>query len=446
MNKMKLLIVEDDDLMQNMLRDAIKNLGTIYEIVDDGFSAWKRFEEEAFDLVVADYKLPVMDGLELLRKIKETSPDTLVIMMTAYGTVENAVEAMKQGAYDFISKPFLSEELVHIIKKCEELIGLKRENVYLKESFEKRSSLGNIIGKSKRMQEIYHLIEIVAPSQSTILIHGESGTGKELIAEAVHRLSPRKDNHLIKVSCAALPENLMESELFGHEKGAFTDAHKQKIGRFELANHGTIFLDDIDDMNLNVQVKLLRVLQEREITRVGGADVIPIDVRVIAATKKDLNIEIDKGTFRDDLFYRLNVVPVQLPPLRERSEDIPLLIDHFRRQFENRCKRRVPFSQDVYEYMMNYTWPGNIRELENLVERLTTVCTRDEVQVEDLPESFHQSKNWSPETLKRVAVRAEKEHIVRVLNHTQGHKKEAAQILGITPKTLWMKIKEYGLE
>ncbi len=445
-DKKKILIVEDDDLMQGMLKDALGNIGCDIVMASDGREAWQVFQKENFDLVLTDYKLPKMNGIQLLQKVKVSSPETIVIIMTAYGTVESAVQAMKKGAYDYLTKPFLSEEVIHLVMNGLELKDLKQENLLLKQALHEKFSLGSIVGKSKVMQEIYQLLEIIAPTQSTVIIQGESGTGKELIAEAIHQMSPRKNKPLIKVSCAALPETLLESELFGHEKGAFTDATNRKMGRFELADKGTLFLDDIDDMNVNIQVKLLRVLQEKEFVRIGGIQTIKVDVRVIAATKSDLQEEIKQGEFRKDLFYRLNVVPIHLPPLRERREDIPLLIDHFSEKICTQMKKKVEFTPAVLQHLVDYGWPGNIRELENMIERLITVSVKKKIDIEDLPFNLKQKKKtWSPTSLKNVVAASEKEHILRVLELTNNRKKDAAKLLGITPKTLWQKMKAFEL-
>jgi DNA-binding NtrC family response regulator len=352
---------------------------------------------------------------------------------------------MKMGAYDYITKPFLSEELIILIEKALEVQRLRRENELLRQRLDQRAGLGNIIGKSKVMREIYRLIEMVAVNDSSILIQGESGTGKELVAEALHHLSPRKQNPLVKLSCAALPDTLLESELFGHEKGAFTDAVKRKIGRFELADTGTIFLDDVDDIRPLMQIKLLRVLQQREFQRVGGIDTIRINVRVIAATKKDLFVATQNGEFREDLYYRLNVVPIRIPPLRERREDIPLLIQHFLQQFNQQMNKNIKLRPEVLQELTCYDWPGNVRELENLIERLVAVSEKNRIVKEHLPSCFVEEVTWSPGELKTVVRQSEREHIEKVLNLTQGRRKEAANILGITPKTLWQKTKEYGI-
>jgi DNA-binding NtrC family response regulator len=445
MSKANILIVEDDDLMQGMLKDALSKDEYKVSIASDGINGWEKFQYSDFDLALIDLKLPGMDGITLIEKMQKQSPETIKIIMTAYGTVETAVDAMKKGAYDYITKPFLSEELILIVQKGLELRKLKRENLLLRKELSQKFALGNIIGKSNKMQKIFSLIETIAAGRSTILIQGESGTGKEMIAEAIHHSSPRKNNLLIKVSCAALPETLLESELFGHEKGAFTDAIKKKKGRFELAHQGTLFLDDVDDMNPAVQVKLLRVLQEREFERIGGTETISVDVRIIAASKTDLQKEIANGKFREDLFYRLNVVPIVLPPLRDRQEDIPLLVKHFMDMYTKEINKKVEISPETLQQMIYYNWPGNIRELENLVERLISVSVNKIIYPDDLPQNFIIKRKWSPENLKKIVQDTEKEHIIKVLKLTEGKKKEAASILGITPKTLWQKMKEYNI-
>jgi len=446
MQKIKILVVEDDDLMLNMLRDNLTRAG--YEVVGaaDGLDGLTRFQDGGFGLVLMDIKLPKMDGVSLLKRIKNTASDVPCIMMTAYGTVETAVSAMKLGAFDYIGKPFLFEELSGIIKNALELSSLRKENLLLKERLGERSSLSNIIGKSRSMQEIYRTIEIAAPGNTTIMVEGESGTGKELIAEAIHALSDRKEGPLIKVNCSALPETLLESELFGHEKGAFSDAVKKRIGRFELANKGSIFLDDIDDMNLSVQVKLLRVLQEKEFERVGSSETIKTDVRVISATKSDLKKKIAAGTFREDLYYRLNVVRIKLPPLRERAADIPLLVEHFLEYYNKSAKKEVKIAPEAVLVLTRYNWPGNVRELENLIESLVCLSEKKIITPEGLPEHLKNAKKWQAVSLKKAVREAEKEHIIRALEFSSGVKKKTAEMLGITPKTLWEKIKEFEIE
>jgi len=445
MEKARILVVEDDDLMQGMLQDSLSKEGYEIIVASDGMNGWQEFKKSSFDVILLDLKLPKMDGMTLLSKIHETNSESLVLIMTAHGTVETAVKAMKLGAFDYVTKPFMVDELLVIIKRGLELRALKKENVLLKKELNQRYSLHNIVGKCKLMQDIYDLLEIVAPTTATILIQGESGTGKELIADAIHYLSPRKDMPIIKVSCAALPETLLESELFGHEKGAFTDAKSRKLGRFELANMGTIFLDDVDDMKPAVQVKLLRVLQEKKFERVGGTESIDADVRVVAASKTDLYQAARDGNFREDLYYRLNVVPIFLPSLRERKEDIPLLAQHFLRKYNKQLNKNIELLPEALQMMVYYDWEGNIRELENLIERLVTVSHKNKILPKDLPENITIKKAWRPIGLKSVVRDVEKEHIIKVLETTNGKKKEAANILGITTKTLWQKMKEYKI-
>jgi len=329
MDRQKILLVEDDELMQEMLCNFFKKKGYEVILAGDGEEGWEEFKKNDCNLVLLDYKLPKMNGIRLLQKIKELTPEMIVIIMTAYGTIERAVNAMKMGAFDYITKPFHTEELIILVQRSLELQQLKQENVLLRKELKQRYSLGNIIGKSKTMQRVFELIETISREKATVLIRGESGTGKEMVAETIHHLSLRKDKPLIKVSCGTLSETLLESEMFGHEKGAFTGALKMKKGRFELAQNGTIFLDDIDDLCLKVQMKLLRILQEKEFERVGGTKTIKLDVRVIAATKIDLGQAVRQGEFREDLYYRLNVVPIVLPPLRERKDDIPHLLKYY---------------------------------------------------------------------------------------------------------------------
>jgi DNA-binding NtrC family response regulator len=442
----RILIVEDDDLMQRMLQDSLTQSGYDLTIASDGMEGLTKFRDSYYDLVLLDIKLPKMDGIKLLQKIKEISPDEIVIIMTAFGSVETAVQAMKMGAYDYITKPFLSNELVLIIQNGLELQKLKKENILLRNELKHKFSLGNIIGKSKEMQEIYQLIETIASSSSTVLIQGESGTGKEIVAEAIHHLSLRKDRPLIKVSCGALPESLLESELFGHEKGSFTNAIKMKKGRFELAHQSTIFLDDVDDMSPMVQMRLLRILQSRELVRVGGTETIKVDLRVIAASKVNLLILVKEGKFREDLYYRLNVVPIILPPLKARICDLPLLVNHFLKKFNKSLNKNVVVATEVLQRMVIYNWPGNIRELENLIERLVTMSTTDNISIGDLPDYLNIKKTYSSNKIKTVVQEVEKEHILKILEQTNWTKKETAEILGITTKSLWEKIKKYNIK
>lgn len=445
MNKHRILVVEDDDLMQGMLNDSLTTEGYDVTLASDGLEGLKNIQKREFDLVLLDVKLPKMNGIKLLQKIKEISPETIVIIMTAFGTVETAVQAMKMGAFDYITKPFITDELILIMKKGLELQKLKRENILLRKELTHQYSLGDIIGKSKEMQKIFQLIKIIAPSKSTILIQGESGTGKELIAKAIHQLSLQKDRPLIKVSCGALPETLIESELFGHEKGAFTNALKLKKGRFERAHNSTLFLDEVDDMSPIVQLRLLRILQEKELERVGGTETIKVDIRFIAACKVDLLMLVKEGKFREDLYYRLNVVPIILPSLQTRSIDIPLLVNHFLNNYNLQLNKNVEMSTEALQRLMSYNWPGNIRELENLIERLVTISVKNQITAQDLPENFRIKKKWSSDKIKMVVQEVEKEHILKILEQTNWKKKETAEILGISTKSLWEKLKKYNI-
>lgn len=441
----RILIVEDEEIMRISLTDALTKEGYQISVATDGEEGWETFQRSNFPLVLLDLKMPKMDGIAFLRKIKAVSPETIVIMITAYGTIETAVQAMRLGAYDYVTKPFLVNELLLVIKRALEYYDLKKEDYLLQGELKDREGLDRLIGQDEKMQEVYSLIRTVAPTDATVLIYGESGTGKELAAEAIHHLSPRKNGPLIKVSCAALPEGILESELFGHEKGAFTDALNGKPGRFELADGGTLFLDDIDNMNLNIQVKLLRVLQEKKFERVGGVKTLQVDVRLIAASKTNLLEAVLMGTFREDLYYRLNVVPIFMPPLRERKGDIPLLINHFTDKYTGGQRRKV--SLPLIQMMVKYDWPGNVRELENVIERMVVLSRGRETLSTDLyPVLKIEGKKWRTKPIQEVVKEAEKEHIVKVLKETNGRKEEAAKTLGISRKTLWQKIKELKIE
>jgi len=451
--KSRILVVDDEKIKLITLLDALSKEGYEVEGCEDGLTALNKLEESGFDIVVADLKLPKMDGMELLRRIKENYSGTEVIIMTAYGTIESAVSAMKMGAHDYITKPFPTEELLLKIKRLKKYQELTKENILLHSQLDEKYGLDNIIGKNKRMQEIYELIKTIAPGESNVVIYGESGTGKELIAHAIHHNSNRKNGPFIKVSCAVLSENLLESELFGHEKGAFTGAMTRKPGRFELADGGTIFMDDVDDMTPLVQVKLLRVLQEREFERVGGTETVKVNVRVVTASKKDLGEFVKAGRFREDLYYRLNVIAVHLPPLRERKDDIPLLVEHFLKKYAAKSGKKIEeISPDALSRMLEYNWPGNIRELENVMERAVVLNKGKAITVKDLPTLIAQGEpqtaitEKSPTTIEEVVKEAEKEHIIRVLRETGGKKNETAKILGISRKTLWEKMKLYRLD
>ncbi|MBN2492823.1 MAG: sigma-54-dependent Fis family transcriptional regulator, partial [Planctomycetes bacterium] len=364
---MKILLAEDEESIAVPLADDIEAAGGRITVARDGLEAARHLEETVFDVLITDVRMPGMEGTDLLRAVAERQPETAVIVVTGFGTVESAVEAMRLGAHDYILKPFYNEDILLRLAKLRELRALQRENRRLREQLAEIEGLDRIVGKSEPMQQLFKAIRTVARTDANVLITGESGTGKELVSLALHRNSPRREKPFVPLSCAALPATLLEDELFGHEKGSFTDAHRQKIGRFEKAHGGTLFLDDIDDMELPTQVKLLRVLQERVIERLGGEEPIAVDIRVIAATKVVLADKVHEGSFREDLFYRLNVVPLQIPPLRRRTEDIPLLTYHFIEKHGGQGRFEV--SDEVLQRMCAYVWPGNVRELENAVQR-----------------------------------------------------------------------------
>lgn len=441
-----ILLIEDEKLMRVTLEDALKTAG--YDVIsfETGKEALNALRSNSFGVVVTDVRLPDIDGINILREISRTD-DTQVIVMTAFGTIKDAVEAMKLGAFDYITKPFSLDEFLLLIGRALDVKRLKEENIRLKKDLNRCYSFPNIIGESPEMKKVFSLIEKISKSDSTVLIFGESGTGKELIATTIHYQSSRKDKPLIKVNCAALPEGLIESELFGHEKGAFTGAIKRRPGRFELANGGTIFLDEIGDLPLSTQAKLLRVIQERTFERVGGTETLNVDVRVITATNRNLEREVREGRFREDLYYRLNVIPITLPPLRQRREDIPYLIDFFLNKYRNKTSKNVRFSRDAVDVLLKYDYPGNVRELENIVERCVTLSASDIIAKDDLPYFVLKKTDDSRQlSLSDVAAKAEEEYIIKVLKATKGNKTRAAEILGISRKTLWEKIKAYGIE
>jgi two-component system response regulator AtoC len=438
-------LVEDEKIMRIALEDALKGAG--YEVVsfEAGKAALDALEQDGFDVAVTDVRLPDIDGFDIVRRITRRK-DAPVIVMTAYGTIKNAVEAMKLGAFDYITKPFALDEFLLLIERALELKRLRDENIRLKKALDEHYRSPYMIGESTEMKKVFSLIERVSASDATVLILGESGTGKELVATAVHFQSKRKDKPLIKVNCAALPEGLIESELFGYERGAFTGAVRRKPGRFELANGGTMFLDEIGDLPASTQAKMLRVIQERQFERIGGTATLAVDVRIIAATNRDLKEEVGAGRFREDLYYRLNVIPISLPPLRERREDIPSLMEFFMDKYRNKLSRNVRFSQDAVDLLLAYDYPGNIRELENIIERCATLSTNDIIARDELPPYMVHGEPKSKTLLSHVAVDAEKGHITRILKTAQGSKTRAAEMLGISRKTLWEKMKAYGIE
>jgi DNA-binding NtrC family response regulator len=384
--RVKILVVDDDASVRNMLGIVLKTSGYEVTAVESGEAALKRLKTEAFDLIISDIKMPGISGIELLKKIKAITPEIPMIMITAYASANDAVEAMKLGAEDYITKPFNLDELKLIIEKSLYKKDIETENIKLKSQLSDKEKFENIVGKSHQMLKIFSLIDTISQTDSTVLITGESGTGKELIARAIHNKSCRKKNEFTSINCGALPENLLESELFGHSKGAFTDAYRDKEGLFEQADQGTLFLDEIAEMSQKMQVKLLRAIQERTIRRVGSNKEIAVEVRIISATNKDLMEEMKKGEFRSDLFYRLNVISIYVPPLRERKEDIPLLLNYFLKYYNKRFNRNIEgFEKEILELFMNYSWPGNIRELENFVERAVALEKNAYIGINSLP-------------------------------------------------------------
>ncbi|NIA28489.1 MAG: response regulator [Actinobacteria bacterium] len=424
---------------------------------EDGASGLKIIESRPVDLVVTDYRMSEMNGVEILEKVKQKSPQTEVMVITAYGSIDLAVEAMQKGAADFITKPFSHQEfrlkIERILSKLvqeEKLRRLSEENIYLREELDDQFNFGEIIGDSAKMQQLYRTIGKVAKTDSSVIIYGESGTGKELVARAIHKSGMRAQNPFIRVNCGALADGVLESELFGHEKGAFTGALRRKKGRFELADLGTIFLDEIGDLPLSTQVKLLRVLQEREFERVGGEETLTVDVRVIAATNRDLKKLVDENSFRKDLYYRLHIIPIYLPPLRDRREDISTLANHFIGRITVKLGlKKIALSSDALAALQNYDWPGNVRELENILERSAVLADTAEITASDLPFLTPRASapSFEMETLDLNAALAqvEKMAIVKALEKANGAKSEAARILGIKTGALYYKLEKYEL-
>jgi two-component system, NtrC family, response regulator HydG len=446
---MSVLLADDEKTIQVTLGDALVEAGHTVVVVPDGIAARRAIEERAFDVVVTDLKMPGMPGMEVLRLVKSRSPDTEVVVMTGYGTVESAVDAMKAGAYEYILKPFPNETVVLLLSRIADQRRLLAENRSLKEELGRATRLEGLIGQSRGMREVFQTIRLVAGQDTRVLITGESGTGKELVARAIHNLSPRRAKPLVALSCASVPETLLEDTLFGHEKGAFTDARERRVGRFEYADGGTMFLDDIDDMPLPTQVKLLRVLQEGEVERLGATAPVKVDVRVIAATKVDLLDAVNDQRFRQDLYYRLNVVPIVIPPLREREDDLKLLAQHFVDVFSKGRDFRI--EPQTLDEMMRYSWPGNVRELEHSIERAIALAGGSDVLRREHILGTKPVPDRAPSpgrvcTIADAVAEAEKVAIRAALEHTRGRKAEAAQVLGISRKNLWEKMKAYGLE
>jgi DNA-binding NtrC family response regulator len=446
MDRASILIVEDEDSQRSLLSGLLGKEGYSVGEAGTGADALEVFKKDIFELVLLDYKLPDTDGLTLLKKFKEINPEVEVIMVTAFGSIENAVGALKAGATEYLTKPVDLDDLLFKIKKTEEKTYLVRENRVLRETLKDRFKSENFVYQSEKMHEVASLIVRIAGTDSTCIINGESGVGKEVVVDLLHSLSDRKDNPLIKVNCAAIPETLLESELFGYEKGAFTGAYQRKIGKFEVANKGTIFLDEIGDIPLILQSKLLRVLQEREIERLGGIHTVKVDVRIITATNKNLDEEVKKGTFREDLYYRLNVVNISVPPLRERKEDVLLLIDFFLKKYNAKHKKNVKgITREVRDMLMKYDYPGNVRELENIIERAVVLTRGDYISKEDLPAFSGQTKDLLEKNMKETVEIIERNMILDALISSEWVQTKAASILGLSERMLRYKIKKYKI-
>ncbi|SRR5579884_1220773 len=448
----RILVVEDDPSVRTVLAELLTRAGYLVDTAPDGPEALSLAKQSHFQLYLIDYNLPSMSGMEVMREIKRVQAHAVCIILTAFGTIELSVKAMKSGAFDFMTKPFQVEVALGLVQNALEYHRLKHENLLLQKMVREKYQFENMVGHSPLMQGVYELIERVADSDSTILIQGESGTGKEVVAKTLHFNSARRDKPLIPVNCGAIPEALLESELFGHEKGAFTGATTSRIGRFELAHGGTLFLDEISELPLSLQVKLLRVLQERSFERVGGTKTIQVDVRIIAATNQDLEQAVDEKRFRKDLFYRLNVIPMMIPPLRERREDIPLLVDHFIRRFNEKKRRKIEgISADAEKLLLEYPWPGNIRELENLIERLITLKQDGFIQTADLPDKITRCQERRllfqfelPEegaNFSELVSEFENQLLQQALTKANGVKNRAAQLLKMNRTTLVEKLK-----
>ena len=453
----RVLIVDDEQSMREMLRIMIKTEGCDTETAPRGEEAIKKLEAgERYSVVLTDLKMPGASGLDVLRAVKRHDPACQVVLMTAFATAETALEALREGAYDYMIKPFKRDQAVSVVRRALEKFSLIRENFYLREALEGKHNLGKIIGKSEAMRRVFQMIERVAPTPSTILITGESGTGKELVAQAVHEKSDVSSGPFIPINCGAIPENLIESELFGHKKGAFTGAVGDKQGMFAAASGGTIFLDEIGELPLQTQVNFLRVLQEKKVKPVGSAREVPVDCRIIAATNRDLREEIAEGRFREDLFYRLNIIPIDLPPLRERDGDIKLLLEHYVNKYANSLNSPVRgIAADAMKILLNYSYPGNVRELQNIIERAVTLETKELIstdvlpfQLQDEPFSRATEEIEIPEEgldLEAMVAKLEITLIEKALERTGGVRKEAAGLLGISFRSMRYRLDKYGI-
>lgn len=449
----KVLVVDDDAVARDLLVEALRKEGYEVEAAAGGAEAIDRGRQQRFDVVLTDLRMGSVDGLDVLREFKQLSPETSVVLLTAFGSMDGAIQAIQQGAYDYLAKPFKKEEIRLVVRRSLEHSRLVRENAKFREELRERQTLSPLVGSSPAMLEVYKLVARVSLGKSTVLLEGESGTGKELVARAIHQNSPRRDQPFVPVNCGALPETLLESELFGHAKGAFTGAVGAKRGLFETAHGGTIFLDEIGDIGSALQVKLLRVLQEQELRRVGGTTAVKVDTRIIAATNRHLPDLVKEGRFREDLFYRLNVVRILLPPLRQRREDIPMLAHHFLQQHAMASERPIRgFLPATLDLLQGYAWPGNVRELENVIERVVSLAHGPLVLPDDLPESV---RSGQPRTGDESASgpgglctmdEMQKQYLIKVLRETGGNKARAAKILGIDRRTLYRMAERFGVE
>jgi two-component system response regulator AtoC len=440
--KTKLLIVDDESIVRDSLRDWLNGVGYDVEVAASGEEALRVIKQKKTKIMLADLVMPGMDGIELMKEAKKIVPLLSTIIITAHATIETAITAIREGAHDYIEKPFCPEKVELIIGKLVEHQKLIEENISLRQKIKNRFQFEGIIAKSPRMLKIFELIKTVAPTNATVLITGETGTGKEIVARAIHHQSPRRNKAFIATSCAALPESLLESELFGYEKGSFTGAVERKKGKFEAGHKGTLFLDEIGEINANTQIHLLRALEEKEITRIGSNQEIPVDVRVIAATNRDLRTKVMEGQFREDLYYRLKVVTMNLPPLKERREDILPLAEHFLKKYtEENNKGLINFSPEVIEFMLHYAWPGNVRELENIVEHGVILSKNNTITLAELPSDIIQPISAEEKTIEAIT----RNHIFKVLEETRGNISRAAEILGVRRMTLYNKLKKYKL-
>ncbi len=456
MNDNRILLVDDSAENLELLSVLIERNDWDYDTADSGISALRKFENNYYNLVLADLMMPQMNGLELLDRIKEVWPATEVVIITAHGSIPTAIEAIKKGAYSYLLRPFEPDEVVLMIKKIFELLKIRSENEMLREELSRILKFETIISKSFTMKKIFGLIDSVAPTNSTVLIQGESGVGKELIAKAIHNQSPRANQPFIKVSCAALPEMLLESELFGHEKGAFTGAVGMRKGRFELADNGTLFLDEIGEISQSVQVKLLRAIQELEFERIGGTRTLKTNARIISATNKNLAEEVKKGAFREDLFYRLNVIAMEVPPLRERAEDIALLAYHFLEKYSTEMNKDISgISDEALAVIAGYTWPGNVRELQNAIERAVVLTKNKAIEIEDLPDNIRPLATSviipedDPEEmppLRKAKSIWEKSYLEKALLRHKGNISRTAEAIELARKNLQDKIKQHGID